>query len=366
MDKFYKIVSWGVVLLLTILPFIFLLQTEAPTLSKIDIGIIDKRLAASSWMVSGLVGFLAFIVLYLTIIFENRVFKNVRGISEYYFPYALSFGDIQRNLQNYINATRKKDLISLFYAYFISVFSLNSLWVFVILYYFPPKQIAWKELLSIDFNILDASGLILYGLGLSFWLITLLFGVVLCCVINDVNIISKIKLPQNNQITSITYLKAVGADVSEIIYKISPQLSVYQIENQHINYEVYLDSSLSLHDLTYAYKFYDQTAKVNMYYKIKKNTSAEKSILKNDLIKLEVEAQYGKEIIEKIFTEKLTCELQIYDNEGNCVGRYLCKNNLNNENIHVFCIDRRIPIGDNLEMEKIKSLKAGISIEHNL
>ncbi|RKD24552.1 hypothetical protein BEP19_09230 [Ammoniphilus oxalaticus] len=357
-----KIVRWFFLVLATISPFFIFIFTDT-SLPNSKSNLIDIRFGAASWMVTGVVGFLGFIVLYLTIIFENRIFNNIRGIEEYYYPYALDYSDIQRNLQNYVAKSKKKDLIFLYYSYLLSVWSLNIMWCTLLKHYSQTPLIDIKLILKGTFSVYELSGILMYGLGVSFWLITLLFGIVLCLVINQVNILGKSKLPDTTDLTNVGYLYKSNADTSEIIFKCSPQLNIYRFEDK---FEVYLESKLSFTYVTYLFKFYrhGEDFKFNIYYKIEGENNNKYLILQNKIKEINFEVDNKNEIIEYIIHEDLTCELEVFTNCGETVGRYLCIMTNENKHHYNFKISKKVLYDKmNLEKTKIPQLNKGSTVE---
>lgn len=351
--------SWSLFVIVAILPFIIYGFVQ-PSNTEMAKTIIEKRFSASGWMVSGLVGFLAFIVLYLTIIFENRIFKSIQGIQEYYHPYALTYTEIQKNLQYYISKRKKGDLILLFYAYLIAVLSLNTMWSALLKYYAP---ITWKELTLVNqwsFTVYDLSGIIMYGLGISFWLVTLLFGAVLCLVINNKNIIGSFKLPKVDDLFNVEYLSEIQADTSEIITKGKPEINIYKLENE---YELYLNSKLPLNNITYQYKIYSvkDNLKINIYQKIEK--VLDNKNLHDQVLKLATQSDLAK-LVRKMESQDLTYELVVYTNSGVVIGRYVC--NFDKKTLTIYIVKKVAFSDKNLESPKIPQLDVGTSVEDNL
>ncbi|APH06534.1 hypothetical protein [Bacillus weihaiensis] len=350
---------WSFFVIVALLPLIIFISVE-PSNTEIAKTIIEKRFSASSWMVAGVVGFLAFIVLYLTIIFENRIFKSIQGIQEYYHPYALSYSDIQRNLQYYISKSKKGDLIFLYYFYLIAVLSLNVMWCALLKFYAP---ITLNELILVNqwsFTVYDLSGIIMYGLSISFWLITLLFGAVLCLVINNKNIIGAFKLPKVDDLLDAEYLNEIKAATSEIIIKGNPEINIYQLENE---FELYLDSKLPLNNITYQYKIYSATddLKINIYQKIDKKLNNKN--LHDQVLKLEIKSDLTK-IVKRMQSQELTYELVVYTNSGLVIGRYVC--NLDKSNLRIYIVKKVAFSNQNLESSKIPQLALGTSVEENI
>lgn len=359
MSIFKKIFTWGGMLITLTLPLFLLGFLDGATNIS---SVMESRFSAISWLITGIVGFLALIVLYLSIILENRILKKIRGLNDYFQPFGFGISEIYRNLHIYISKTGMKDLIFLYSAYLIAVNSLNALWIILLKYYVPLHIYELIHINNWSINLNSLSYFVFYSLAISFILFSLIVGFMLLLIINEKNIFGKYKLPKGKELFDIEYLLDSKASVGEILKKSNPTLHIYYNEE---NLELYIDSLLPLYNITYHYKFYkyQESFKLNIYQKISKETNFEKNEsvkVKKGNYKLDINSFVQKKI-DEIFKDDVLKELIIYDNKGNIIVKL--KLNLTNQSL---LIDRELPIPHkNLEKEKIKKIDEETIVELN-
>lgn len=308
---------------------------------------IEKKLSFLSWVAGASVSFMAFGVLFLTIILDKKIFNNTAKIDNFFKPYHLEKKDLVQIINTYIEKNDISGLKWFYYTLSSLICMLNIFWAMGISFY------ADYSLAFIDLKLLNNYEVILDLLVLLlpffFWLSTNLVSLFILNIIDGKSMSKNSVLIKPKNLLNITFLKKQGkADIKEIFSKVGSSLEIYPNDNEKI---VYLKDIVPFTDYVLVLFLYSMTGELCYKIYFKNNDVQPKNMYPLDTL--------NKEIYRFLLGE-CKCELHLFDLKGDRISKYLLSKEQVNADLIVYQISRALYLNGeskNLEINNIKKLK---------
>lgn len=312
---------------------------------------IDKELSFLGWVASASVSFMAFAVLFLTIILDKSIFKNASKLESFYKPYHLESKELKQIINTYLLNNNIPGLTWFFYTLSTLICLLNCFWSVCVSYYADYSLWPFDIKLFADFTVII--DLITLLLPMAFWISTNLVLLFILMILDKKSMFKKSVLLNPDNLLDIEFLKNGGkADIQEIFYKIGPAIEVYSDDSQK---KLYLKQEVQFFNYAIILKIYSPEEKLLYKLYFKKNNSIDQTMLAIE----SPDKDLNKQIYTTLLNKECKCEVHLYDYKGEKVAKYLLKINPNNEDFAEYNIFRVIPFvsnARNLEEKNILEL----------
>lgn len=269
-----KILKAIYLIIIIVLPIIFFIFIQDESIdSEIVVSKVNTQLSYLSWVVTAITSILAFGVLYLTILFDKKIFKNVQSTKKFYSPYSWDKQQIKHYIYDVVTDKWKYSLEVFFLVFSITTLFINLFWVLSLSHYSDYKLWPFKEIFSfewfVDINVM--TDILSLFLPVMFWIITSGISVIIAYITESKGVSGKMILPESKQKIDVPFLYSQDADLSELFLKAGPILTLYtKYEDDKEMKDLYLEREIPWENYYAIYKFYSKgSLDYKLYYKCK-------------------------------------------------------------------------------------------------
>ncbi|MBG9456026.1 hypothetical protein ABE61_18750 [Lysinibacillus sphaericus] len=257
--KILKVIYLIIVIFLPLIFFIFI-QEESIDSEKI-VSKVNTQLSYLSWVVTAITSILAFGVLYLTILFDKKIFKNVQSTKQFYRPYSWDKQEIKHYIYDVVTNKWKYSLEVFFLVFSITTLFINLFWVLSLSHYSNYKLWSFKEIFSfewfVDINVM--TDILSLFLPVMFWVITSGISIIIAYITESKGVSGKMILPESKQKIDVPFLHSQNADLSELFLKTGPILTLYtKYDDDKEMKDLYLEQEIPWKNYYAIYKFYNK------------------------------------------------------------------------------------------------------------
>jgi len=311
-----------------------------------------------SWIFTGIIGFVSFVVLFITFTFENKLVVSANTLKRIISPFGINIKELKRAFIDYNSLLRGDRVLKLIYYIFLTIGSFVSVIWGTVIGYFTQFEFPTK----IDFSV---PSIFVFGIY-SFWIILygvfILVGILIFQIRYNKNPFQKGSLPTIKEITNVDFLDKKGLNFDEFFSINYPTIKFYQNPpKQKETYEINCCLPIALNNYRFVIKFYSNEHVILKCYGILKGIVDYENIGKDYIDNLS--SDFNKSVYKQLLTEESYGELQLFNSELKVIARYLLEKRIIRNNYFYYEISRSIEItGKNLDKGLLLNLKKPIEI----
>ncbi|OME01127.1 hypothetical protein BSK54_14825 [Paenibacillus odorifer] len=302
---------------------------------------MKDKIELASWIFAGTIGLVSFLSLFVAFVYENKHIEASRMLRQFYKPYGLTFDTIKTSLNDYRTYISKGFMLSVIH-WFLTLTAIIS----IIVWGISVSAYTENELylfFSIKKEVLINQGLYLFW----FLLCLLLIGIVSFVNLSRLNKnpVMKGYLPAPQKISDINFLVKEDADISEIIFGLSPKIDIYknQLQDGSFGYEFNLIFPIALNNIRFMWKFFSNDNLLFRSYGSLKHIEGERVLLRDTV--------FLDDTMHSLLETNSHVELKVYDGKSELQSKILCKKVMENNKIS-YIVDRQVIDKSNVDLDK--------------
>lgn len=296
-----------------------------------------------SWLFAGVMAIVAFLSLFIGLLYENKLIAASNTRRQLYHPYNLSLTEIRNNLFLYDNNVSGSKFMKIIYLSFVLVSMLTIFVWGTAVGFYTKFKFSYEIKFTIESSLIF--GIYAFYFLICFFLFCLTF--ILNQLKNNKDPLGNGYLPTTKELCNVDHLINIDCDLDEVILKLGPSLEFFKNPpSDKPTYEMNFHLPVKLSNYRFVIKMYDKDRKplIKCFGVLKNITHI------GEKANFHLSSNFPKYVYEAL-KDNSTGELKLYDSEYNIVSRISLKlNDITNEG---FRLDpgRIIYQRDNIELD---------------
>src|SRR5690625_4794241 len=320
---------------------------------------LSEQATLLSWIFTGIIGFVSFIVLFITFTFENKLVVAANTLKRIITPFGYNSKELKQALIDYNSLLKRDRILDFLFYVFLSIGSLVSIIWGTIVGFYTKFQLSLELELSLP-------SVVFFGIY-AFWLILhalfILVGIIIYQVRFNKNPFMKGSLPTIKEVMDIEYIEKNGGDFNEFFSINYPKLDFYENPPQN-NPTFELDFSLpiAMNHFQFVMKFYSNEKVILKCYGKLDNIVDYDNVGKSHLVNLSTD--FKRSVYNELLSNDSHGELQIFNSNMEIISRFMLIKKVVSKHHFYYEFSRSIEMsGKNLDKGLLQNLTKSIEVD---